>query len=249
MPTDGIGFSFQPGATDIGMGGGRRGGGGGPRGASPQEAVRILSLRVPERPSPTAIAPLPLLQSKGSAAAGAQGLDSLVAALMQGFRPPMQSNAPFLPNQTPTFGIPPQPDRPRQTPMPVPGTPSLPYPQPNDDVPVFTIPPQPDRPRPPVIPEPPQPPFQPRPREGPPSPKEAPHPTPGGPLPPPVITFPHPPAPTPSPIPEEPPQGPTAPIDVSPQPEPDQGPLFGSGELPWIPPYKRDLYDDYQSLF
>jgi hypothetical protein len=40
-------------------------------GLAPQQAVKLLSLRVPERPSPTAIAPLPLLQSDGSAGAGA----------------------------------------------------------------------------------------------------------------------------------------------------------------------------------
>ena len=55
-------------------------------GASPQQAVKMLSLRVPERASQGAIAPLPLLTSKGSQVAGASGLDSMIAALMQAFR-------------------------------------------------------------------------------------------------------------------------------------------------------------------
>jgi hypothetical protein len=80
-----IGYSFAPGATSRPNQAG--GGSGNGYGISPQEAVRILSLRVPDRPSPTAIAPLPLLQSPGGAAAGASGLQSMIAALMQAFRP------------------------------------------------------------------------------------------------------------------------------------------------------------------
>jgi len=71
-------------------------------GMSPQEAVKILSLRVPERPSASAIAPLPLLQSQGGMAPGAGGLDSMIAALMQAFPQLGRGPAP----QTPTFGGP-----------------------------------------------------------------------------------------------------------------------------------------------
>lgn len=84
MPNGNIGVSamdaLQPG------GGGTSGAPSGVRGASPQQAVKIYSLRVPERVSQGAIAPVPLLTSKGSAAPGAQGLDSMVAALMQAFK-------------------------------------------------------------------------------------------------------------------------------------------------------------------
>lgn len=74
----------------------REGGANGPQGSgkvggiSPQEAVRILSLRVPERPSASALAPLPLLTGAGGRAAGAQGLDALIQGLLQAF--------PQLPN-------------------------------------------------------------------------------------------------------------------------------------------------------
>lgn len=66
-----LGNSYQPGAaTNL-----RMDQGGGPAsGVSPQQAVKFLSLRVPERPSPTSIAPLPLLMSKGGAAPGASGV-------------------------------------------------------------------------------------------------------------------------------------------------------------------------------
>jgi hypothetical protein len=78
---NGIGYSFQPGGQDIQTDATGSASG---RGLSPQEAVKILSLRIPERPSPTAIAPMPLLTSQGGA--GVPGLDSLVAALMQSFQ-------------------------------------------------------------------------------------------------------------------------------------------------------------------
>lgn len=93
----------------------REGGAGSPEGAkiggiSPQEAVRILSLRVPERASPTGLAPLPLLQSRGGLGAGAQGLDALLQGLMQAFPQLPQSGGSGLgrgPNpQVPTFGGP-----------------------------------------------------------------------------------------------------------------------------------------------
>lgn len=90
--------ALQPGQS--GAGGGKPSG---LRGASPQAAVKILSLRVPERVSQGAIAPLPLINGKGgSAAAGAQGLDSMVAALMQAFRPQTPMGAgPQVPTYQP----------------------------------------------------------------------------------------------------------------------------------------------------
>lgn len=84
MASEDIGFSFTPGATSrLDME--RRGQGN--LGMSPQQEVRMLSLRVPDRPSPTAITSLPLLQSQGGAAPGAAGLQSLIQALIQAFRP------------------------------------------------------------------------------------------------------------------------------------------------------------------
>lgn len=80
-------------------------------GMGPQQAVRIFNLRVPERVSPTAIAPQVLLQSKGSGAPGAGGLDSMVAALMRMVRPQTQGTGvqPALPgggSPPPVFGPP-----------------------------------------------------------------------------------------------------------------------------------------------
>ena len=101
MPPE-IGYSFNPSqAPDLRM---DQGSGGG-RGLSPQQAVKILSLRVPERASQGAIAPLPLLQSKGSGAAGAQGLDTFVAALMRAFAPQTATpGVPVLGGGPDTFG-------------------------------------------------------------------------------------------------------------------------------------------------
>lgn len=82
-------------------------------GMSPQEAVQILSLRVPERPSPTALAPLPLLTSPGGMGAGAQGLDSMIAALIQAFGGGGSGLGRGPNPQMPTFG---GPDTPSQRP-------------------------------------------------------------------------------------------------------------------------------------
>lgn len=134
MANGDIGYSWQPGATT--PGGTGAGGPSGVKGASPQQAVKILSLRVPERPSATQIAPQALLTSKGSAAAGAQGLDTLVAALMQAFQPPVTSGAPQVPG-APVSRVPgrdgsPQPGiipAPPQSPLPpVQEPPGLPAP-------------------------------------------------------------------------------------------------------------------------
>lgn len=99
----GIGYRFQPGIQDTQLNGDD--GAGRASGLSPQQAVEIRSLRIPDRPSPTAIAPLALLNSPGGGAAGAQGLDSLIAALMQVFQPQAAQagpQAPPLPTAQPT---------------------------------------------------------------------------------------------------------------------------------------------------
>jgi hypothetical protein len=82
MPQGGLGYSFNPSQPDLPMS--DQGAPGRPAGGlTPQQAVKMLSLRIPERPSPTGLAPMPLLQSPGGA--GMQGLDSLIAALLQAF--------------------------------------------------------------------------------------------------------------------------------------------------------------------
>lgn len=96
--------ALQPGARPQGTG---QGGG-----MSPQQAVKILSLRVPERASQGSIAPLPLLTSKGGAQAGAQGLDTMVAALMRAFsrQQPLGAGPQAIgTGQQPMMGAGPQP--------------------------------------------------------------------------------------------------------------------------------------------
>jgi hypothetical protein len=98
---NGFGVTYQPGSAD-------RSGEGTPSGArrmSPQESVKILSLRVPERANPTAPINRGLLTSPGSAAPGASALNSLVAQLQQAFKamPPIP-NAPMMPAPLPSPG-------------------------------------------------------------------------------------------------------------------------------------------------
>jgi hypothetical protein len=54
----------------------------GGQGVAPQEAIRTLSLRVPQTQSVPGIAPLPLLNASGG---GGTDLDMLLAALMKAF--------------------------------------------------------------------------------------------------------------------------------------------------------------------
>jgi hypothetical protein len=74
-----IGTRYQPFAdTQLqpGAGGGRS------HGVAPQEAIRTLSLRVPQTQSVPGISPLPLLNAGGG---GGTDLDMLLAALMKAF--------------------------------------------------------------------------------------------------------------------------------------------------------------------
>jgi len=73
-----IGTRYQPFAdTQMQAGGGGRG-----QGVAPQEAIRTLSLRVPQTQSVPGIAPLPLLNASGG---GGTDLDMLLEALMRAF--------------------------------------------------------------------------------------------------------------------------------------------------------------------
>lgn len=85
----GIGYS-----RDIPLSGDAAGpqGQGKPGGLSPQEAVQILSLRIPEQPAASAVAPLPLLMSPGMAGAG-PGLESMLRSLIAAF----PASAPQVP--------------------------------------------------------------------------------------------------------------------------------------------------------
>lgn len=111
-----IGFSFNP-TQDIDMQGGTNGNGRGPSRLSPQQAVRILSLRVPESLPQNAPVARSLLTAPGSRAPGAGGLQSMVAQLMQAFQPqsgpsPVQMPPPSAP------GAPLQPAMPPTGPAP-----------------------------------------------------------------------------------------------------------------------------------
>jgi len=87
MPADGIGYSFQPGLSNVRMDG--RGGGGRVAGASPQQAVKILSLRVPEQLPASAPINRTLLTSPGAAGVpgGSQALNQVIGGLMQSLKP------------------------------------------------------------------------------------------------------------------------------------------------------------------
>lgn len=82
MPSD-IGYSFAPGAMDLPMEGQRR--------ALPQsQAIRQLSLRLPSAPAARGAINPALLNSPGSAAAGANswsGFNAIVQQLMQAMMP------------------------------------------------------------------------------------------------------------------------------------------------------------------
>lgn len=118
----GIGYSFAPGGEDIDLQNGQRKG----TGISPQQAVQIRSLRVPERLPTNAPVNRTLLTSPGGMAAGAQGLDSMVAALMQAFRPQASVAGPApMPASAPSGGGSPEPLPSRNIPMPPSQAPTL----------------------------------------------------------------------------------------------------------------------------
>jgi len=78
MPNDPLGISFSPFGQDQ-----NASGPGGPRGASPQEAVRILSLRTPRTVGAASPIPSPLMNAPGGASFGPAGanLEQLLAIL------------------------------------------------------------------------------------------------------------------------------------------------------------------------
>lgn len=92
----GFGLSYQPGAENAP---GREGQGrnGGAKRTSPQEAVKLLKLRVPERANPTAPISRALMTSPGGAAPGASALMQMVQQLRQGVQPSAPMGSPMVP--------------------------------------------------------------------------------------------------------------------------------------------------------
>jgi hypothetical protein len=90
----GIGYSFQPGSSDIPMQGGASGG----AASAPASAVKVLSMRVPKRAASSAIAPQALLQSPGSAGAPGGFDPMLLQLLMKAFAPPQTNGVPNIPD-------------------------------------------------------------------------------------------------------------------------------------------------------
>lgn len=106
----GIGYSFNPSGDTLRLNQPRTGG---VSGMAPQEAVKFLSLRLPERPSPTAIAPQALLKAQGGqpAMGGGADLKTVIEGLIKifngGGQPGMSGGgAPPPPKITPPIGDP-----------------------------------------------------------------------------------------------------------------------------------------------
>ena len=88
----GIGYSYQPGATDI-----RMTPGSGPQQAAiaPQGPAKILSLRLPRNLGQSPTAARGLLASPG--AGGSPALNAIIAALMRMTQPPMNAQGSLVP--------------------------------------------------------------------------------------------------------------------------------------------------------
>ncbi len=86
-----FGYTFQPGGGNGRMTGTDGSGAGG--NVSPQEAIRILSFRVPKQPMAGAIAPQALLPGATQQASQSASLNTIVSALMQAIKPSRTSTA------------------------------------------------------------------------------------------------------------------------------------------------------------
>lgn len=84
-----IGFSFQPGAGDIAMGGQPT-----PKPTGPSAAIEFRNLRIPNRQIPGSLAPNALLQSPGGG--GVPDVE-LIKQLMQAFAPQQGQAMPMMP--------------------------------------------------------------------------------------------------------------------------------------------------------
>lgn len=97
-----IGVNFQPGASQYG----EQNGNARPTGGSGvQEAIRVLSLRLPRVVGAQSAAPMPLLTSQGSG--GNSRVDSVVNQVLSRYAPQMQPPMPMQPSMAsadgPTF--------------------------------------------------------------------------------------------------------------------------------------------------
>lgn len=102
MP-EGIGYSYQPGRQDTPLQRGETSGG--RNTTAPQQAIRTLSLRVPQTQSVPGIAPLPLLNAAGG---GGSDLDMLLNALLKAFGPGAMPGAAGLAAPSSVAGGPPR---------------------------------------------------------------------------------------------------------------------------------------------
>ena len=96
MP-EGVGYSFDPGAASLGRPQGEDQAG---SRMSPQQAVKLLSLRIPERaPGQGGLAPQALLQGSGSAGMPSGSMSQVIASLMKMYAPGYQSGEPSMGGQ------------------------------------------------------------------------------------------------------------------------------------------------------
>ena len=86
-----IGVSFQPGSQDLSNGNGARPS----QGSGVQEAIKVLSLRLPKVLGAQASVPMPLLTSQGSG--GNPRVDSIVNQVLSRVMPQQQQPMPVLP--------------------------------------------------------------------------------------------------------------------------------------------------------
>lgn len=109
MPA-GYGLSFQPGAEN--------GNNGKSRVAPVQEAIRLLSLRLPTVVGARGISPQALLEGQGGAGLGGGGsVEALIRQLLQQMQMPPQLASQGGGGRAPVSGPPAQPGQPRPTPQ------------------------------------------------------------------------------------------------------------------------------------
>jgi hypothetical protein len=136
MPAN-LGYQFAPGTDARGpqnQGQPQQG-----RGLSPQSAVRLLQLRVPERPAASAIAPQALLQSPGMGGLGGDGLAGIIKALAGRAVPPQM--APTPPAPSPMAPPPPMAPSPMAPPQPTTRVNAPPYYAPSEPTAPMSAPP------------------------------------------------------------------------------------------------------------
>lgn len=109
-----FGLSFVPGQSQLDRQPGGGGGGAQPRSSPVQQAIQMLSLRLPHVVGAQALAPGPLLQGPGAAgvpSAGGGGIEALLRLLFgvgpQGGGPISPTGAPITPGPSGRYEVPP----------------------------------------------------------------------------------------------------------------------------------------------